>query len=246
MSVASQFSAEVAWHDAECGSYAADLQLWDRLAREAAGPVLELGAGTGRVALHLAGRGHEVTAVDEDEEFLEALATRADSRSLAVTTIVADIGDLSPTRPFALVIAPMQVLQLLDRDRRVAALECAAATLAPDGRLAVAIVEEAPELGDGAAAGLLPDVVERDGWIYSSLPTELTRDGDWLVVRRLRQLVSPDGDLSDSVHTLRLAILTPGAIAADARVAGFRTLGDHAIPGTDDHLGSTVVMLELV
>ncbi len=39
------------WHDAECGAYAADLALWEELAAAAGGPVLDLGCGTGRVAL---------------------------------------------------------------------------------------------------------------------------------------------------------------------------------------------------
>src|SRR4029079_2359457 len=56
--------ASAAWHDVECASYAADLQLWRELAAGAApAPVLDLGAGTGRVALDLAELGHDVTAV---------------------------------------------------------------------------------------------------------------------------------------------------------------------------------------
>ena len=47
---------EAIWLEVECGAYAADLALWSELAREAAGPVLELGCGTGRVAVHLGGR----------------------------------------------------------------------------------------------------------------------------------------------------------------------------------------------
>ena len=47
-------NAKVMWHDVECGSYVADLPLWRRLAAEAGGPVLDVGAGTGRVALDLA------------------------------------------------------------------------------------------------------------------------------------------------------------------------------------------------
>ena len=54
------------WHDVECGGYAADLPLWRELAAREAGPVLDVGAGTGRVALDLARAGHDVTALDRD------------------------------------------------------------------------------------------------------------------------------------------------------------------------------------
>jgi len=46
------------WQQVEFGSYGADLPLWTELAEAANGPVLELGAGAGRVGLHLAGEGH--------------------------------------------------------------------------------------------------------------------------------------------------------------------------------------------
>ena len=45
------------WHDVECGAYEADLELWRELAREAPEGVLDVGAGTGRVALRLARAG---------------------------------------------------------------------------------------------------------------------------------------------------------------------------------------------
>jgi len=50
------------WHDIECGAYTADLPLWEELA--AGGAVLDVGAGTGRVALRLARAGCAMTAVD--------------------------------------------------------------------------------------------------------------------------------------------------------------------------------------
>ena len=57
-------SLAVRWHDLECGGYDVDLPLWRELAAEAGGPVLDVGAGTGRVALDLARRGVAVTALD--------------------------------------------------------------------------------------------------------------------------------------------------------------------------------------
>ncbi len=70
------------WHEVECGGYAADLPVWEGLAADAAGPVLELGCGTGRVALRLAGRDREVWAVDADASLLEALQARASAQGL--------------------------------------------------------------------------------------------------------------------------------------------------------------------
>ncbi|MGH2956022.1 MAG: hypothetical protein ACRDL6_03400, partial [Solirubrobacterales bacterium] len=54
------------WQDVEFGGYAADLPLWLELGRAADGPVLELGAGAGRVALHLAERKLAVIALERD------------------------------------------------------------------------------------------------------------------------------------------------------------------------------------
>ncbi len=70
-------STKVVWHDLECGSYRADLPLWRALAVQARdGPVLDIGAGTGRVALDLARAAHRVTALDLDPELLGALRDR--------------------------------------------------------------------------------------------------------------------------------------------------------------------------
>ena len=60
----------VVWHDVECGAYDADLPLWRELAREAPDGVLDVGAGTGRVALDLARHGFAVTALDREPELL--------------------------------------------------------------------------------------------------------------------------------------------------------------------------------
>ena len=63
----------IVWHDIECGAYTADLPLWEELAAAAPGPVLDVGAGTGRVALHLARAGFAVTALDVDAVLLAEL-----------------------------------------------------------------------------------------------------------------------------------------------------------------------------
>jgi SAM-dependent methyltransferase len=59
-----------------------DLDLYLALADRADGPVLELAAGTGRLAVPLAEAGHRVTAVDLDPAMLERARARRDAAGL--------------------------------------------------------------------------------------------------------------------------------------------------------------------
>jgi len=237
-------SSAAVWHDVECGGYSADLPVWKRLACACGGPVLELGCGTGRVALRLAARTNEVWAVDADASLLEALRARAAAQGLSVRAIRADVRALDLERQFELILAPMQLLQMLgSAAARQATLERAACHLASGGRLAAAIVEPPPPSPDGPAAAL-PDVQELDGWVYSSLPAVLITGGGDLEIHRRRQAVSPDGSLSEEEHTDRLDALDADALEAEAATPGLRPAGRLEVPATDGYLGSTVVLLE--
>jgi SAM-dependent methyltransferase len=225
--------ASVIWHEAECDGYAADLPLWEELAAGQAGPVLDLGCGTGRVTSHLVRRGHEALGVDRDSRLIAELAYAepGDARTFELD------------RRFALVLAPMQLIQLFSgADERLDCLRCVAAHLTPAGLAAFAIVESMPEPLD--AAPPLPDTREVDGWVYSSLPVDTRVDSGSIRVRRLRQTVSPAGDLSEDVDEVVLRALDAAALESEARRAGLRPAGRRPIPPTDDHVGSTVVLLE--
>ena len=65
---------EALWHDLECGDYRDDLPFWLALAAETGGPVLDIGAGTGRVTLELAAAGTAVVGLDIEPALLAALA----------------------------------------------------------------------------------------------------------------------------------------------------------------------------
>ncbi len=236
-------SSAVIWHEVECGGYAADLGVWEVLASAAAGPVLELGCGTGRVALRLGRNGHSVWAVDADAPLLAALEAQASRDRLAITTVCADVCSLSLDREFELVIAPMQLIQMLDgRSARQATLERVSAHLVKGGRLAAAIVERPAAVLDADSAAL-PDVRERGGWVYSSLPALApTATGD-LEIRRLRQAVSPGGSLSEEEHVDRLRALDAPGLEAEAAEVGLRAESRLEVPAADGYLGSTVVVL---
>ena len=128
------------WHDLECGAYREDLPLWRELAMEAGGPVLDVGAGTGRVTLDLAAHGATVVAVDVDPALLEALAHRA--AGLPVETVVADAREFTLTGACSLVLVPMQTLQLLGGARgRAAFLRARGPTWRREGCVAAALAD---------------------------------------------------------------------------------------------------------
>jgi SAM-dependent methyltransferase len=234
----------VVWHDLECGGYVADLPLWHALAARHGGPVLDIGAGTGRVALELARAGHEVTALDRDGELLEALRDRA--AGLPVSTVVADAQSFELGRRFPVCLVPMQTIQLLDGPRgRAGLLTSAREHLAPGGTLAIAVANELElfEVARGATPPL-PDVRERDGIVFASRPTAVRADGDdgWVLERR-REIVAADGRLFAELNLISLARVEPSRLEDEARAAGLTPAGRRVIAPTSDHVGSVVVML---
>ncbi len=233
---------KVIWQDVECGGYAADLSLWEELADEAGGPILDLGCGTGRVALHLARCGHQVTGLDRDAVLLAAFDERA--AELSAGSELGDARGFELKGEFGLALAPMQLVQLFGgAEERIACLRCVARHLRPGGQVALAIVDEIP-VPEEDAGPPLPDVREIGGWVYSSLPLDAAVDAGAIMVRRLRQIVSPEGELRDEVDEIRLQELSAETLEREAVEVGLRASGSREIPATEAHVGSTVVLLE--
>jgi len=235
----------VIWHDIECGGYEGDLELWRELAGSANGPILDLGCGTGRVALDLARHGHRVRGVDLDAELIAALNARAAAMGVPAEAATGDARDFSLDEEFALAMAPMQLIQVLaGPDERRACLRCAARHLGPGGSVAVAIVDGFPDELVEEGPPPLPDTREVDGWVYSSLPLDAALDSGSIVVRRLRQTVSPAGELTDELDEVPLCLVRVETIEAEAREAGLEPVGRREVAPTDTHVGSAVLLLE--
>jgi SAM-dependent methyltransferase len=235
----------VTWNEVECGDYTADMALWEELADRTDDPIMELGCGAGRVTLHLGRRGTSlVIGVDHDSSLVARIWEQA-GPGMTGDAEIGDVRDFDFATRFGLVLAPMQLIQLLaDSQERLACLSCVADHLLPGGLAAFAIVEELPEIPSEEVAPPLPDVRQVEGWIYSSLPLAPLTDGASIRLRRLRQTVDPDGNMSEEMNEVSLATLSAETLEAEGAEAGLQPFARRQISATEAHVGSTVVLLE--
>ena len=129
-----------------------DIGFWQRLASDVRGPVLELGCGTGRIAVPLARAGVNLVGIDRSDRMLERAARRAAAarstrrRRGRLTLVRGDIRRLPfATERFGFVIGAYGILQSLLSDRDLsAALQSAARVLTPGGLLGIDLVPDVP------------------------------------------------------------------------------------------------------
>ncbi len=226
---------EALWHDLECGDYREDLPFWLALAAETGGPVLDIGAGTGRVTLELAAAGVEVVGLDIEPALLTALAHRA--RALPVETVVADACAFELDRRFGLIVAPMQTLQLLGD--RTAFLRRALAHLVPGGVLAAAISDAMDSFDAEHPLPPPPQALDIGDTRYASQLLAVVDDDGRAAIHRSRQITGRDAERV-VVHLDRVS---PDDLAAEARAIGLSVESPRRVPETERYLGSTIVVL---
>lgn len=247
---------EVLWHDVECGSYVRDLPVWSELCA-AAGSVLELGAGSGRVSLFLGHAGLEVTAIERDAALSAQITRRSELEGVPVTVLTGEMIGCDAGRRFDAVLAPMQLIQMIEPGQRPALLETVAGHLAPGGVAGFAIVEpsalrladpsgspDAKPAIDAQEPGPLPDVREADGWVYASRPLWVSIDDDQITVTRERQAVSPEGEIERSVHRDLLWSLDAARLETECRASGLDPVRRISLANAPAEADSTIVVVQ--
>jgi len=184
----------------EPDSYASIADLYDRVVPYAnrpdvaffveaavacAGPVLELGCGTGRVLVPIARAGAEVVGLDSSEPMLAVCRDRLDLEDAAVRCRVqlveADMREFDLPRRFALITIPFRPFQhLTGVDDQVSCLRSVHRHLTDAGRLVL-------DLFNPSLEGLLD---EREGQERDEEPEFSTADGRR--VRRTHRIVGHD------------------------------------------------------
>jgi SAM-dependent methyltransferase len=194
--MSSPYDAIAELYDPWSASVVEDVGFYLEEARRAGGPVVELGVGTGRIAVPIAADGIRVIGVDSSRRMLDVCARRAALAGVDLDLRVGDLRDPPVRERVPLVICPFRSLLHMhtDADRRDA-LAAVRRMLRPDGRFVFDVFT--PGADDIA---LTHDRwLEREPGIF-----ELAR---WDEVARTLTLTvrGPDGET-----TMALAWLSPG------------------------------------
>src|SRR5215213_9698673 len=119
-----------------------DLPFWLSLAEREAGPVVEWGAGTGRLAVPLTAAGHDVTAVEVSAK----MAERGREKGPSADWIVDDMRDVRLKRSYGLAICAFNsFLCLRSVEDVMAFLRNAHEHLVPGGLLGIEVSAFSPE-----------------------------------------------------------------------------------------------------
>jgi SAM-dependent methyltransferase len=209
----SRYDSIAALYDPWSRSVTEDVAFYVREAKRAGGPIVELGVGTGRIAVPTAAEGIAVIGVDSSPGMLEVCRERA---RLAGVEELLDLrlGDLAEPpieERVRLVTCPFRsYLHLLDDDERQRALRAAKDLLVPGGRLVFDVFQPGAD-----------DIEETHGRWLEREPGIFER-ADWDTEARTLTL-SVRGESGATSFTL--AWLAPDEWRALLEEAGFQILG---------------------
>jgi SAM-dependent methyltransferase len=143
--------------DLDLSLHAHDLDFYTNMARLTGGPVLELGAGSGRVALALAHDGIEVWGIDSSPAMLARAARKPRGESLRLQC--ADMRDFDLGQSFDFIYATFGTWHhLLTPEDQASCLQCVHRHLSPGGLFAFDVRPfEAADWDEGESVPLLHD-----------------------------------------------------------------------------------------
>jgi SAM-dependent methyltransferase len=182
------------------------------------GRILELGVGTGRIALPMADAGLDVIGIDASGEMLDVL--RAKKHALDVNAVFGDMAELPFTPAFSLVLVAFNTLfNLAGHDRIDTCFAEVARVLLPDGVFVVeAFVPPLP--GEGPDDGVSVREIRDDAVVL----TAATRTHHDHLIKGSHIEIGPSGV---RLRPWQLCYATPAELDAFAANAGLELATRH-------------------
>lgn len=212
---ASPYDGIASVYDPWSRSVTEDILFYVEEAQRSGGPVVELGVGTGRIAIPIAAADIDVIGVDSSAKMLAVCAERAAAEGVGprLDLRLGDLRDPPVSGPFPLVICPFRAyLHLHDDAERRRALAAVRRLLEPGGRFVFDVF--APGADDiaethGRWIEREPGIFERADWDTSARTLTLSvrsDDGEatmalaWLSALEWRMLLDQAGFEVDACY----------------------------------------------
>jgi SAM-dependent methyltransferase len=213
------------FYDHGHGGFDEDVALYEALARRVDGTVLELGAGTGRLAIALAERRLTVTAIDRSAAML-AIARRK-SGAARLRLVLGDMRSPAVSGPFGLIVCALDTfLHLRTVDDQLATLRAARELIGPGGSLVIDLPGPAGEWADWEAGArpLVLDWSVHDGVMRTSRYTTFQADPSTQIrhVTDIFEQIDADGLVRRYVAEYDLRFIFPAELELLLTLAGLR------------------------
>lgn len=247
------------FYDLDLDGFADDIEMYEAFTalsgasdgRDAdPGAVLDLGCGTGRVALALAEAGHPVVAVDSSPAMLEIARTRLAKSSPPVEVVEEDIRSMDLGRRFDVVVIALGSLQhMRTADEVAATLATVARHLEPSGRAVIDIEAPYPEDFTPGPQPLVEQWTRTfEGGSVTKLVSIEGRPSEGLrLVTYHFDVQPPGGGLRRVSQSFELRVITAGELQLAARLASLEVTGwygDYELSPFADGDERMVVVLE--
>jgi SAM-dependent methyltransferase len=190
-----------------------DVAFYLERARRAGGTVVELGVGTGRIAIPLAADGIDVIGVDLSEGMLAIARERAALAGVDLDLRHGDLRDPPVEGPVPLVLAPFRSLLHMETETdRQAAVRAVHGLLEPGGRFVFDVFNPGREdIADTHARWLErePGIFERADWNERTRTLILRVRGEgmeselslaWISVNEWRELLGAEGFVVEGLY----------------------------------------------
>ena len=142
----SEYDAIAGLYDPWSTSVVEDVAFYLEEARRSGGPVVELGVGTGRIAVPIAADGIRVIGIDSSRGMLDVCARRAALAGVELDLRVGDLREPPVSERVPLVICPFRsLLHMHTNEDRRRALASVRNLLLPNGRFVFDVFTPAPE-----------------------------------------------------------------------------------------------------
>ncbi len=226
------------FYDAENQDLTEDLALYSALLAETGGPVLDVGCGTGRVALHLAAEQAQVEGLDISGAMLERAKRRLAGRfdlTGRVTFHETSVTEFESKPRFGLaLIAYNGFMHLRWQSEQLAALRHIAAALREDGLLVIDLPNPAEAYAAQDQPGLVLERTFTDpdtgGTVMQQSITQLDRTAQLLSITWVYDLIAPDGTVKRSIAPVQLRYIFPAEmdlLLGQAKLQRLQFYGDY-------------------